>query len=68
MINGHVEHLGMPWEVIIKDFRHGLGSQQFDDLREYVDLFLKAITEKRFLSRDGQIERSCEYALDHGGA
>jgi hypothetical protein len=55
MINGHVEHLGMPWEVIIKDFRHGLGSQQFDDLREYVDLFLKAITEKRFLSRDGQI-------------
>jgi hypothetical protein len=55
MINGHVEHLGIPWEVIIKDFRHRLGSQKFGDLREYVDLFLKAITEKRLLSSDGQI-------------
>jgi hypothetical protein len=70
MINGHVEHLGIPWEVIIKDFRHRLGSQKFGDLREYVDLFLKAITEKRLLSSDGQIVSVLVNTLstDHGGA
>jgi len=55
MINGHVEHLGFPWEIVIKDFRQRLGSQKFDDLRQYVDLFLQTITDKRFLNDDGQM-------------
>jgi hypothetical protein len=29
MINGHVEHFGCPWEVLIKDFRQRLGKKKF---------------------------------------
>ena len=54
MINGHVEHFGCPWEVIIKDFRTRIGSQRFDDLRQYVDLFIETVKDKRFLTDDGQ--------------
>jgi hypothetical protein len=54
MINGHVEHFGCPWEVVIKDFRQRLGSRKFDDLREYVDLFLETATDQRYLNQDGQ--------------
>lgn len=54
MINGHVEHFGCPWEVIIKEFRSKLGSRKFDDLRGYVDAFAEAIKHKSYLSEDGQ--------------
>jgi hypothetical protein len=54
MINGHVEHFGCPWEVIIKDFRSHIGDRSFADLREYVDLFTDTIRNPRFISDDGQ--------------
>jgi len=54
MINGHVEHFGCPWEVIIKDFRAGLGNTCFGDLRDYVDRFSDAFKDKKFLTDDGQ--------------
>jgi hypothetical protein len=54
MINGHVEHFGFPWEVIIKDFRSRQKANGFDDLRGYVDLFLQTIKDQKFLTTDGQ--------------
>lgn len=54
MINGHVEHFGCPWEIIIKEFRSRLRSDSFSTLREYVDAFLIFASDPRFLSAAGQ--------------
>ncbi len=54
MINGHVEHFGCPWEIIIKDFRAHLGDGKCDDLKGYVDRFSKALKDKKFITEDGQ--------------
>jgi len=54
MINGHVEHFGFPWEVLIKNFRSTLGDRSFGTLREYVDLFIATITDQKYLNVDGQ--------------
>ena len=54
MLNGHVEHFGCPWEVLIKDFRSRLGTKKFSTLREYVDLFVAYFTDPKCLKDDGQ--------------
>lgn len=54
MINGHVEHFGHPWEVLIKNFRATLHDRSFGSLREYVELFISEITDPKYLNHDGQ--------------
>jgi hypothetical protein len=54
MINGHVEHFGCPWEVIIKDFRARLGGTSYDDVSQYVDHFVRAMTDTAMLTEDAQ--------------
>lgn len=54
IINGHVEHFGCPWEVLIKDFRRRLGSGGFDTLREYADAFIEHFKTAKFLNEKGQ--------------
>jgi hypothetical protein len=54
IINGHVEHFGCPWKVIIKDFRGRTGDKGFDDLDGYVDLFLETAKDERLITADGQ--------------
>lgn len=54
MINGHVQHFGCPWEVIIKDFRSRLKDERFDDLDQYVERFLKTVIDPKFRSADAQ--------------
>jgi hypothetical protein len=54
MINGHVEHFGLPWEVIIKSFRSKLKTTYYSELQNYVDAFLAFASEDRFINEDGQ--------------
>ena len=54
MINGHVEHFGCPWEIIIKEFRSKLKTGSFPTLREYVDAFLIFASDSKFRSAAGQ--------------
>lgn len=54
MINGHVEHFGCPWEVLIKDFRRRLAGNGFDTLHEYVDAFVNHFKNPKFLNEKGQ--------------
>jgi hypothetical protein len=54
MINGHVEHFGCPWEVIIKDFRAQLKDAHFPDLEQYAAKFIETVTDKKFLNSDAQ--------------
>jgi hypothetical protein len=63
MINGHVEHFGLAWEVIIKAFRADLGARKFATLREYVDQFLAFASAPRFLNSDGQTVTAVVAAL-----
>src|SRR5437868_7640877 len=37
MIYGHVEHFGIPWEVLIKDFRSRLGKQKYPLITDYAE-------------------------------
>jgi hypothetical protein len=63
MINGHVEHFGCPWEVIVKDFRERLKATAFDDLEEYATRFLKAVVDPKFLNSDAQAASVIHIAL-----
>jgi hypothetical protein len=54
MINGHVEHFGCPWEIIVKEFRSKLKARSFPTLRNYVDQFLAFASSARFLNASGQ--------------
>lgn len=40
MIFGHGSHCGLPWEVVIKQYRRKLGSRTFEKLQEYTEDFL----------------------------
>jgi hypothetical protein len=41
MIYGHVEHFGIHWEVLIKDYRQNLGRKRFSHVSGYVEDFKK---------------------------
>ncbi len=40
MVYGNAEILRMPWEVVIKIYRDGLGKRSFDTIREYATDFI----------------------------
>lgn len=45
MVYGNAEFMGTPWEIIIKQFRETLGIIEKDSFEEYVQLFLKFLTD-----------------------
>src|ERR1700677_181446 len=51
MIYGNAEFMGVPWETIIKMYRHQLKRKKFDHLSQYAESFLKFIkTNKSIFS------------------
>jgi len=40
MIYNNAEFMGMPWEIIIKQYRDSIGDQEFDNLQGYCNSFL----------------------------
>lgn len=45
MIYNNAELMGIPWETIIKMYRHQLGEKVFDSVEEYCDDFFKFIPQ-----------------------
>jgi ATP-dependent protease HslVU (ClpYQ) peptidase subunit len=45
MVFGNGSHCGLPWEVVIKQYRKKLGRKKFDILTEYTQDFLKFLDE-----------------------
>lgn len=50
MIYGGAEICGVPWEVLIKEYRSELGDQRFDTLEEYCGSLREFVTASRFLT------------------
>lgn len=43
MVNGNMDCMGVPWEIIIKDFREQCGRNQRRNSREWLEAFLKFV-------------------------
>lgn len=53
MVYGNGSFMGVPWEIVIKEYRIYLGNIYFDKLDEYADNFLLfLITDSRFYNED----------------
>jgi hypothetical protein len=47
MIYGDADLEGMPWELLIKNFRSTLGSSSFPTIKEYFNRFVKYLEDDR---------------------
>jgi len=45
MVYDSADLIGIPWEIIIKEFRAELGSEEYDTLQEYADHFWEFVSQ-----------------------
>lgn len=64
MIWGGSELCGVPWEVLIKEYRRELGSTRFATLEEYFEDFRKFVSGCRFLT--DELQNTTTFRLAHG--
>ena len=50
MINGNMDCLGVPWEIIIKDFREAEGNTQRETIKDWMESFLSFVSLYKALS------------------
>lgn len=55
------DFMGIPWEIIIKEYRSYIGNQFFDTVQDYRDDFLRWMIEDRSLFKN---ERSENYLIN----
>ncbi len=48
MTYNNASYMGIPWDIIIKEYRKKLNDKSYDTLKEYVDDFVEFIHEKKF--------------------
>lgn len=48
MTYNNASYMGIPWDIIIKEYRKKLNDKSYDTLKEYVDDFIGFIHEKKF--------------------
>ncbi|AZW14917.1 hypothetical protein CS344_23865 [Bordetella bronchiseptica] len=60
MIYDSGQFLGVPWEIVIKDFRNELGRTSFDTVNEYASHFLEYVRSNEFFFPPAQ--RAEEFA------
>ncbi|WP_175924448.1 hypothetical protein [Burkholderia latens] len=58
--------LGVPWEIIIKEYRKDLGTASFDTIEEYADHFVSFISNNKLFFPDA--ERDANYVSVIGRA
>jgi hypothetical protein len=46
MLNGNMECFGVPWEIIIKDFREAHGNAQKDSIHDWASEFIKYVESR----------------------
>ncbi|MFL9993028.1 hypothetical protein PQR34_19400 [Paraburkholderia sediminicola] len=51
--------LGVPWEIVIKEYRNSLGTASFDTVEEYADHFVSFVSNNRVFFPDS--ERDSNY-------
>lgn len=67
MIYNSASILGVPWEVLIKDFRRELGSKSFNDVNGFADELFDFIQKsQRFFPDSVRREKFCEFAISQG--
>jgi hypothetical protein len=49
MVYGGADLMGVPWDIVIKLYRDGLGTKSFPTLSDYTDDFLKFLQNSRSL-------------------
>ena len=59
MIYGDGDFLGIPWDVIIDDYRKNfLRDNEFDTLYEYCESFINSISDNKFYSENSYIQKT----------
>ncbi|MCA8906941.1 MAG: hypothetical protein KDA64_03475 [Rhodospirillaceae bacterium] len=54
MINGHVEHCGIPFEVLIKEYRRQLGRKRYDLIKDYSEDFYSWGSRADFVNENAE--------------
>ena len=63
MIYNSAEFMGIPWDVLIKLYRHKNNSKSFDTLKEYVDDFINFLRHnKHCVDKESQENYLCVHA------
>ena len=57
MTYNNASFMGVPWDIIIKEYRKGLGEKAFPNLKDYVDDFISFLHSRHFFC-DEQTQRS----------
>lgn len=60
MVYNNANYMGVPWETIIKIFRHELGSESLQTIDDYVSRFLEFLDDSRFCTPDGEIDSTLD--------
>ncbi len=54
MIYGGADFLGVPWETVIKSYRHKIGRKSFSTIKEVSDDFIEYINDQQYLTKREQ--------------
>lgn len=52
MVYGSSEFMGVPWEVLIREYRAALGGKVFRRLQDYADEFMQYLTRQNWLQKE----------------
>lgn len=63
MTYNNASYMGIPWDIIIKEYRRKLRSKPFDTLKQYVEDFIKFLHTPKFLCSEKVQLSYLEYTL-----
>lgn len=64
MINGNMDCIGVPWEILVKDFRESEGQKQRETVKEWADDFLRYV-EGHVLISENAVARYVEHIIEN---
>ena len=64
MTYNNAAFMGVPWDIIIKEYRKFLGDKSFSELKEYVDDFISFLHSRHFFCDEGTQRESMLLILD----
>ena len=64
MTYNNAAFMGVPWDIIIKEYRKFLGDKSFSELKEYVDDFISFLHSRHFFCDKGTQRESMLFILD----
>ena len=64
MFYNSAEFMGVPWETLIKEYRHKLGGTNKERVTEYLDDFLEFIQNEDICTKEQQLDNAVRIASD----